>query len=161
MSRMPSGATSQAERAERGERIRFFTAAGGEPGRVFRACTVFDHELGTQRVVELCGHAFCSNGASASPGSRCADHLGDPVPDGCGPDLWLHLAGEAAKSWNGPFLVHAEDEHGAADVTPVAQAAVWLPGACASPWVVVSCFCIPASPRARARRSAAGMLSMA
>ncbi|MFJ1859967.1 hypothetical protein ACIOHA_21950 [Streptomyces anulatus] len=103
LSRMPSGATFQAKRAERGERIRFFTAAGGEPGRVFRACTVFDHELGTQRIVELCGHAFCSNEAPASPGSRCADHLGDPVPDGCGPDHWLHLAGEAD---------HAEDEHG-------------------------------------------------
>lgn len=61
----------QVERAKRGERIRFFTAAGGEPGRAFRACTVFDPELGTQRVVELCGHAFCSNEAPASPGSRC------------------------------------------------------------------------------------------
>lgn len=82
----------QVERAERGERIRFFTSAGGEPGRAFRACTVFDPELGTQRVVELCGHAFCSNEAPASPGSRCAYHLGDPVPDGCGPDYWLHMA---------------------------------------------------------------------
>ncbi|MCX4506425.1 hypothetical protein ACH4E9_18365 [Streptomyces anulatus] len=94
----------QVERAKRGERIRFFTAAGGEPGRAFRACTVFDPELGTQRVVELCGHAFCSNEAPASPGSRCAGHLGDPVPDGCGPDYWLHVAGEAARS-----VEHARD----------------------------------------------------
>ncbi|MDV5142893.1 hypothetical protein R1T08_00765 [Streptomyces sp. SBC-4] len=88
----------QVERARRGERIRFFTAAGGEPRRAFRACTLFDPELGTQRVVELCGHSFCSNKAPAAPGSRCADHLGDPVPDSCGPYYWLHMAGEAARS---------------------------------------------------------------
>jgi hypothetical protein len=90
--------TFQVERAQRGERMRFFTAAGGKPRRVFRACTLFNPELGTQRVIELCAHSFCSNMAPAGPGSRCADHLGDPVPEGCGPDHWLHVAGEAAKS---------------------------------------------------------------
>ncbi|MFE7044677.1 hypothetical protein ACFU9X_36235 [Streptomyces atratus] len=86
--------TFQVERAKRGERIRFFT----EPRRVLRACTLFDPKLGTQRVIELCGHSFCSNKAPAGPGSRCADHLGDPVPDICDPDYWLHLASEAARS---------------------------------------------------------------
>ncbi|MFV2172450.1 hypothetical protein ACFHW2_03595 [Actinomadura sp. LOL_016] len=90
--------TFQVERAERGERMRFFTAAGGRPERVFRACTLFDPELGTQRVIELCGHSFCSNRAPAGAGSRCGEHLGDPVPDGCGPDFWLRKAGEAARA---------------------------------------------------------------
>ncbi|MDH2389270.1 hypothetical protein QCN29_10800 [Streptomyces sp. HNM0663] len=90
--------TFQVERAKRGERIRFFTAVGTEPGRTFRACTLFDPELGTQSVVELCGHAFCSNKAPAGPGSRCADHLGDPPPDGRDPCHWLRRAGEAAIS---------------------------------------------------------------
>ncbi|MEU5877868.1 hypothetical protein [Spirillospora sp. NPDC047279] len=90
--------TFQVERAERGERVRYFTAAGGRPRRVFRACTVFVPELGTQRVIELCGHSSCSNEAPAGPGSRCAGHLGDPVPDVCGPDHWLRMAGEAARS---------------------------------------------------------------
>ncbi|MFI0481973.1 hypothetical protein [Actinomadura sp. 9N215] len=90
--------TFQVERAKRDERIRFFTATGGKPRRVFRACTLFDPELGTQRIIELCGHASCTNKAPASPGSRCADHLGDPVPDTCDPAYWLHRAGEAARS---------------------------------------------------------------
>ncbi|OLT10078.1 hypothetical protein BJF79_04975 [Actinomadura sp. CNU-125] len=88
--------TFQVERAGRDERMRFFTAEGGEPARVFRACTLFDPGLGTQRVVELCGHSFCTNRAPAGAGSRCGDHVGDPVPDGCGPDHWLREAGEAA-----------------------------------------------------------------
>ncbi|MCH0543182.1 hypothetical protein I3F58_27245 [Streptomyces sp. MUM 203J] len=90
--------TFRVERARRGERIRFFTATGGGPRRVFRACTLFDPVLGTQQVVELCGRSFCNNKAPAGPGSRCADHLGDPVPDGCSPEFWLHMAGEAACS---------------------------------------------------------------
>ncbi|MFG3380591.1 hypothetical protein [Streptomyces sp. NPDC047999] len=90
--------TFRIERARPGERIRFFTAQGGDPRRVFRACTLFDAELGTQRVAELCGHSLCTNKAPLGPGSRCADHLGDPVPDGCAPGYWLHTAGAAARS---------------------------------------------------------------
>lgn len=90
--------TFQVERARRDERVRYFTAAGGRPGRVFRACTLFDPELGTQRVLELCGHSRCGNGAPAGPGSRCADHLDDPVPDTCDPGHWLRAAGEAARA---------------------------------------------------------------
>lgn len=88
--------TFEVERTE--HRIRYFTATGGRPRRVFRACTLFNPELGTQQVIELCGHSFCTGKASAGPGSRCADHVGDPVPDTCAPDHWLRIAGEAVRS---------------------------------------------------------------
>ncbi|MFJ3934177.1 hypothetical protein [Streptomyces sp. NPDC090029] len=52
----------------------------------------------TQQIFELCGHSFCSNKAPAGPGSRCADHLGDPVPDASHPDYWLNRAARAAAS---------------------------------------------------------------
>ncbi|MDF9808736.1 hypothetical protein M2436_007283 [Streptomyces sp. HB372] len=83
-------------------------------------------------------------------------------------DVWENTARRLpVRAWGHHALNVAEQQYSlmcalaAAGVAPVAQAAVWLPGACASPWVVSSCFCIPASPRARARRSAAGMLPMA
>lgn len=71
----------QVERADRDDRIRYFTAID-EPGPRLRACTVFVPELGTQRVVELCGHPGCTTVAPAGPGTRCWDHLGDPPPAG-------------------------------------------------------------------------------
>ncbi|MEV2277410.1 hypothetical protein AB0I72_17685 [Nocardiopsis sp. NPDC049922] len=95
--------TFQVERADPRERIRYFTAVGDDPRLVFRACTLFVPEHGTQRVVELCGHSFCSNRAPAAPGSRCADHLGDPAPGnlplhGRRTEYpWLDLAVEAAR----------------------------------------------------------------
>ncbi|URM98423.1 hypothetical protein LUW76_31015 [Actinomadura madurae] len=88
--------TFQVERGDHGDRIRYFTAVGHDSLRPFRACTVFVPDLGTQRVVEMCGHAFCSNIAPAGPGSRCPDHLLDPASNG--PFHWLRLAGEAAIS---------------------------------------------------------------
>ena len=72
--------TFQVERGDRGDRIRYFTAIDDRGPRL-RACTVFMPELGTQRVVELCGHSWCPNIAPAGPGSRCWDHLGDPPPE--------------------------------------------------------------------------------
>ncbi|MFI6900601.1 hypothetical protein ACIBKY_05040 [Nonomuraea sp. NPDC050394] len=88
--------TFQVERGDRGDRIRYFTAVGDDLRRPFRACTVFVPDLGTQRVVEMCGHAFCPNIAPAGPGSRCPDHLRDPAPGD--PLHWLRLAGAAAQS---------------------------------------------------------------
>ncbi|MBF9131187.1 hypothetical protein I0C86_19800 [Plantactinospora sp. S1510] len=75
--------TFQVERADQGDRIRYFTAIDDHGPRL-RACTVFVPELGTQRVVEMCGHSWCPNTAPAGPGSRCWNHLGDPPPEG----LW-------------------------------------------------------------------------
>jgi hypothetical protein len=104
--------TFQVERGDHGDRIRYFTAVG-DGGPRLRACTVFVPELGTQRVVELCGHAWCANTAPAGPGSRCWDHLGDPPPDGLwrasprpgdrapGEDdraYWLRRAADAARA---------------------------------------------------------------
>ncbi|MFC5754558.1 hypothetical protein [Actinomadura rugatobispora] len=88
--------TFQVERGDHGDRIRSFTAVGRDPLRPFRACTVFVPDLGTQRVVEMCGHAFCPNIAPAGPGSRCPEHLRDPAPET--PLHWLRLAGEAARA---------------------------------------------------------------
>jgi hypothetical protein len=88
--------TFQVERGDHGDRIRYFTAVGDDPLRPFRACTVFVPDLGTQRVVEMCGHAFCPNVAPAGPGSRCWDHLQDPAANG--PFHWLRLVGEVARS---------------------------------------------------------------
>ncbi|WP_433331366.1 hypothetical protein [Spirillospora sp. CA-294931] len=81
------------ERGDHGDRMRWFTAVGTEALRPFRACTLFVPDLGTQRVIEMCGHAFCPNIAPAGPGSRCWDHLRDPSPED--PMLWLRLAAEA------------------------------------------------------------------
>ncbi|MFD5427374.1 hypothetical protein [Streptomyces sp. NPDC127084] len=90
--------TFQVERARPGERIRYFTAIDSDPRRPLRACTVFVPQLGTQRVAELCGHFSCPNEAPAGPGSRCADHVGDPEPANTGPSHWLRLAGGAARA---------------------------------------------------------------
>lgn len=70
----------QVERDDHGNRIRYFTAVDDHGPRL-RACTVFVPELGTQRVVEMCGRSRCTNLAPAGPGSRCWDHLGDPPPE--------------------------------------------------------------------------------
>ncbi|XVQ16341.1 hypothetical protein ACQP1W_50800 [Spirillospora sp. CA-255316] len=88
--------TFRVERGDHGDRIRYFTAVGADPLRPFRACTVFVPDLGTQRVVEMCGHAFCPNIAPAGPGSRCREHLRDPAPED--PLHWLRLAADAARA---------------------------------------------------------------
>ncbi|MGW0198951.1 hypothetical protein [Nonomuraea sp. NPDC003201] len=101
--------TFRVERGDHGDRIRYFTAVGDDPRRPFRACTVFVPDLGTQRVVEMCGHAFCLNIAPAGPGSRCWDHLQDPAT---GDRFhWLRLAGEAAQAAQRERGDHSETEN--------------------------------------------------